>query len=449
MPTAAEEQAFLQPILARYADDGPRLIYADFLDESDAPADRGRAELIRTQCALARLPADHPRREELAHRQSELLQQFQAAWTAPFRGLADGFEFRRGLLDAVSVDAATFLARGEELFRRAPVRRVRLADAARYVGKLTHCPHLTNVQELDLCGNDLGNGGVNILLRSPFLKRVDVLDLSFNGLCDGGVSLIAQSASLPRLRALYLTDNGPISATGVSELAESPFLAGLRTLDISGNDVNEAGVRAVVKSRVLTRLNTFRIHGNPIGDAGAAELAASPLLTRMLTRDPHLNLRHSAIGPAGAQALAASPRLKLAADLDLSGNSLGDLGVRALAASEQLRNLRRLALRQNHFGDPGALALAASPVMARLAFLDVSANRLTRTGVDALWANRRNFQTLLDTAGNLVSDTTDPSPTGGAPPHLLQDEVGRILSRYSHVPHSIPRQPSHGHTAGL
>lgn len=448
MPTAAEEQAFLQPILARYADDGPRLIYADFLDESDDPADRGRAELIRTQCALARLPADHPRREELTHRQSDLLQQFQTAWTAPFRGLADGFEFRRGLLDAVSVDAATFLARGGELFRRAPVRRVRLADAARHVGRLAHCPHLASVRELDLCGNDLGNGGVNLLLRSPHLKRVDVLDLSFNGLCDGGAGLLAQSASLPKLRALYLTDNGPISATGVGALADSPFLAGLRTLDVSGNDVNDAGIRAVVKSRVLTRLNTFRVHGNPIGDGGVAELAGSALLARMLARDSRLNLRRGGIGPVGAEALAASPQLERATELDLSGNSLGDLGVRALAASTHLSNVRRLALRQNHFGDPGALALAASPLMAQLAFLDVSTNRLTRTGVDALWAGRRDFQTLLDTAGNLVSDATDAGPPA-SPPHLLHFEVGRILSRYSHAPHATPQPPLHGHPAGL
>jgi hypothetical protein len=199
---------------------------------------------------------------------------------------------------------------------------------------------------------------------------------------------------------------------------------------------------------VLTRLTTFRVHGNPIGDAGSAELATAPLLARLLTRDPHLNLRNCAIGPAGAQALAASPRLKLAASLDLSGNSLGDLGVRALAASEHLGNVRRLALRQNHFGDPGALALAASPLMAQLAFLDVSTNRLTRTGVDALWAGRRNFQTVLDTAGNLVSDTTDAGPPT-SPPHLLHFEVGRILSRYSHAPHSVPQPPAHGQPAGL
>ena len=36
---------------------------------------------------------------------------------------------------------------------------------------------------------------------------------------------------------------------GLAELAGSPLLAGLRALDVSGNDVNDAGVRAVAGSR--------------------------------------------------------------------------------------------------------------------------------------------------------------------------------------------------------
>jgi uncharacterized protein (TIGR02996 family) len=445
MATLAEERAFLPPIVARFADDGPRLVFADYLDESDDPADRARGELIRVQCALARLSGDHPRRGELSHREGELLHRYQLVWSEHLSGLADGFEFRRGLLDAVSVDAVTFLASGDELFRRAPVRRVRLLDASRHVAKLADCPFLALVRELDLCGNDLGNGGVNVLLRSPFLTRLQELDLSFNGLCDGGAQLIACSAATPRLRALALSDNQRIGAAGVALLAESPHLAGLRALDVSGNDVGDAGVRSVTRSRFLTRLHTFRIHGNRIGDPGATELAGSPLLARMLAQRPRLDLRQNGIGPAGAQALAASPLLGRLVGLDLSGNDLGDVGAALLAGSEHLTGLRRLALRQNHIGDAGAAALATSGLMVRLAYLDVSANRLTQKGVDALWANRRDFQTVLETAGNFVSDgwlteSADADPT--PPPHDLHEEVGRVLRRV------LPGEAAAGRPAG-
>jgi uncharacterized protein (TIGR02996 family) len=432
MPTPAEDRAFLEPILARYHDDGPRLVYADFLDESDDPADRARGELIRIQCALARLPEDHPRRSELTLRQCELIQQHGLFWAEKLLGLIEGFEFRRGLLDTVAVSTTRFLSKGDELFHRMPVRRVRLFDAAHHIDRLVACPFLASVRELDLSGNDLGTGGLNVLLRSPYLTRVQILDLSFNELCDSGMQLLAQSAALPRLRSLALTDNGRIGAPGLKLLAESPHLAGLRVLDVSGNDVSDAGVRAVVRSRFLTRLHTFRVHGNRIGDAGVAELAGSALLGRILSRNPRLDLRQNSISPHGVEVLASSPQLRKAVGLDLSGNDLYDAGAFALARSENLNGLRRLALRRNLIGDAGAAALATSQLMARLSFLDVSENRLTQKGVDALWANRGSFQTVLETAGNFASDrwisdtvASDPTP----PPYELPEEIGRVLGR--------------------
>jgi uncharacterized protein (TIGR02996 family) len=64
------EAAFLQDILAHPEDDTPRLVYADWLEEHDAPE---RAEFIRLQCQLARLSEGDPGRGRLLDRQSELL----------------------------------------------------------------------------------------------------------------------------------------------------------------------------------------------------------------------------------------------------------------------------------------------------------------------------------------------------------------------------------------
>ena len=54
-----EEEAFLATIRDRPDDDGPRLIYADYLDEQGDC----RGDFIRIQCALAKLGEDDPRRE--------------------------------------------------------------------------------------------------------------------------------------------------------------------------------------------------------------------------------------------------------------------------------------------------------------------------------------------------------------------------------------------------
>jgi uncharacterized protein (TIGR02996 family) len=64
------DNAFRRDIIENPDDDTPRLVYADWLDEHGQPE---RAEFIRVQCELARMPAGDPRRAELEARERELL----------------------------------------------------------------------------------------------------------------------------------------------------------------------------------------------------------------------------------------------------------------------------------------------------------------------------------------------------------------------------------------
>ena len=54
IPVPTEQDALLAAILAHPAEDTPRLMYADWLDEH---GEHARAEFIRVQCGLARYPA--------------------------------------------------------------------------------------------------------------------------------------------------------------------------------------------------------------------------------------------------------------------------------------------------------------------------------------------------------------------------------------------------------
>src|SRR5262245_66236320 len=101
-----DEQPFLDAIFARYHEDGPRLVYADFLEDS---GDAGRAELVRVQLALARLNEEHPRRPELAERQAELHTAQRARLTTQLGGLVADVEFSRGVPESVTVHHAVFL----------------------------------------------------------------------------------------------------------------------------------------------------------------------------------------------------------------------------------------------------------------------------------------------------------------------------------------------------
>jgi uncharacterized protein (TIGR02996 family) len=397
-----DEQPFLDAIFERYADDRPRLVYADYLDDSGAPE---RAELVRVQLALARLSPDDPRRPELSDRQIELLTRNRAAWTSHLAGLVVSLDFRRGVPDSVSVDAATFLERGGELFDRLRIRRLRLLDVAPVLPKLFAAPLLARVSELDLCGADLGNGGLEVLARSPHLKHLDALDLGFNGLDDAGVDHLARSSLLPELTQLALNDNDRITGDGLRAVADSPFLAGLVALDVSGNDINDGGIRALVASRSMARLRTFRANGNPIGDAGAAALAGSSVLGRMIKADPKLELRGTSIGAPGASALARCPHLAGCVTLDLTNNYLGDTGVAALLGSPHLGRLKALKLGRNQLTDGGVVAARAlfDTLFDRVETLDVSNNRLTRVGLSLLSTLRGARPVRVEVAGNVQS----------------------------------------------
>jgi uncharacterized protein (TIGR02996 family) len=420
-----DEQPFLDAIFSRYHEDGPRLVYADYLDDAGCPE---RAELVRVQIALARLPEEHPRRPALANREDELRAACAPHWAEQLRGLDAQVCARRGVPDWATMDAGGFLSAGEELFRRVRVRKLRLLDAAPVMPQLAQSPLLAAVRELDLCGEQIGNGGVNLLSRSPYLKELEALDLGFNGIDDAGVWVFARSSGFPGLTSLSLNDNGQITAEGVRGLAESPFFTGLVDLDLAGNDIADAGVRVVAAGKLLPRLHTLRLKGNHVGDEGAAVLARSPLLARMLARSPRLELRENAIGPAGATSLAASPLLARCTALDLTGNYLGDRGFVALVRSPHLARLHTLRLAGNQITDQsvGELRDELPALLARLRTLDLSGNRLTRYGEGQVRAARGESGLVLDLSGNVQTSAGGEAPVtvGQVVTDMLEEVAG-------------------------
>ena len=90
------EEAFLEAIREAPDDDGPRLIFADWLEERGDP----RGEFIRVQCALERLGPADPARPALEDEERALLDEHEEEWTTPLRRRRDCVafppRFRRG-----------------------------------------------------------------------------------------------------------------------------------------------------------------------------------------------------------------------------------------------------------------------------------------------------------------------------------------------------------------
>lgn len=168
-----DEKAHLAAIIENPDDDTPRLVYADFLDEHGR---HERAEFVRVQCELARRPpcefADTPvscprynegrprpvfcptceKTDALRGQERELIEEHGFDWfersvpgldlvpclnpSHPLKG-HDDVAFatvRRGFAEVVSVTAADWLAHGDAIFQRHPVRTVRLTTRPLVLG---------------------------------------------------------------------------------------------------------------------------------------------------------------------------------------------------------------------------------------------------------------------------------------------------------------------------
>lgn len=205
-PTAAD---FLTRICANPADDASRLVYADWLDERGQNGDAERAEFIRVQCQLAKLPsfAEAKRLADVGVDSLLLSQQRRLAWKLearerelltsanalawgpdrelwegglhrPFATIFSGSElahasevphgyvgtlFRRGFVAEMILTAADWLAHRTALLAAAPLEQV----------TLTHLPYATSPPDVAI----VKRGTRFVITR----LNGESLDLSFPG----------------------------------------------------------------------------------------------------------------------------------------------------------------------------------------------------------------------------------------------------------------------------
>ena len=296
--------AFLAAITASPDDDLPRLVYADWLDETCQQGAAARAEFIRVQCELERLPPGDDRRLQLRLREAALWKRHRREWTAeaveaiqPVEAVKPKWEFRRGFLHGLTLQARRFPQVADALFRAAPtVRAARLAQ---------------------------GSGHVAGLLRTPQLERLS--DLGLSRMCTCGRCPI-----LNELQTLFA----------------SPRVANLTRLAVGEDRIDAATVAALVSSTHLTRLRGLDLSQNALGLPGVRVLAAA----RGFAALRELNLSDNGITPYGGRAIAGAGWLPGIRVLDLSRNRLGDVGGRAVLNAEFGDRLERLELRTNEIG---------------------------------------------------------------------------------------------------
>ncbi len=347
--TSTIPEAFEQTI--REDPDQPvhRLIYADWLQEGDDPVQSARGEFIRLQCLLEQMAGDDPQRPTVQARERELCDQFGRIWAAPVKPLVRSYEFRRGFVERIRLDAVAFLRHADRLFQLAPIVQVELSARSANLLALAGSPHLGRVTSLELdCSGVTASALFNF----------------FNSSLDSLTNL--------RVRAL--------PAAVVPGLAFASGLAHLETLDLAFNALGPEGIETLSGPVRLPALRTLLINYCQLGTHGVEVLAASPLMEQLTA----LDLRSNSMTWAGASALARSPRCRRLEVLWLGFNVLQDAGLAALAGTERLNRLERLYIGSNTLAGPGVEVLARSPLLGQLSQLDLDYNDLSPACLEAL-----------------------------------------------------------------
>src|SRR5947209_3221724 len=108
-----DDRAFLGAIIEHPDDDGPRLVYADWLDENGGTV---RADFIRLQCDMAKRDPESVRWYELSLRANRLLQRFENIWLGELRPRVKSWQFTRGFVGRVTMSGRKFIRDAEIIF---------------------------------------------------------------------------------------------------------------------------------------------------------------------------------------------------------------------------------------------------------------------------------------------------------------------------------------------
>lgn len=360
------EDALLAAVWAAPHDDLPRLVYADWLDETGDPAKAARAEFIRVQCELAKNELTAERRGKLERRERDLWHRYRRV-------------FKRGLPHPL---ADKPFARG---FVAPPLLQLsghRLLST--YAPVMAHAPlwrfEVRTIQASDLrdwCQSDLG-------------LRITELHLHWTACPVGWLASGGRKSNITALRLEYCR----LSDEDTGALADGCY-PHLHTLTASGSWA-ETGLKAVTCSSLPTQLTDLNVSGCEIGPAGARALAdSSGAFVRLVS----LDLSYFKGGDDFIRELTASggwPRLER---LRLFGNALTLRSAYRLADWQGCRTLRHLDLSGHvEIGVEGVRALVTSPRLTALRSLRVFPSNRDRPEVIQLL--ERRFGTAKTTDDN-------------------------------------------------
>ena len=242
----------MQAILDTPDADSPRLAYAV---ACEANGDSERGQFIRLQLEAAfRARAGRDDWWEPASQARDLREATSHEWAGPIHTRVARYDFYRGFVEMIQLDAKDFLSQADELYQLAPIRRLSLQGVAPVADELFKSPYLSRIVSLSLSHQKLGDRGVELLAASPYLGKLVSLDLAGNDIMIAGIEAMATSSKLPSLKKVELIGN---PAASVSEIVAVDGMDG-RTMFPRGS---EEGWKLEQRYGRKTWLHTVEDHG--------------------------------------------------------------------------------------------------------------------------------------------------------------------------------------------
>ncbi len=168
-----DAEAIFAGILADPANDVPRLVFADWLEEH---GQEEWAEFIRVQIELETVPRSEPRHKDLSRRARKILAQQKETWLLPFQKLLPGcfVKFERGFVSIVKASYSYVFFNAEQLWPLAPIREVQVTDGQRHISELCWLERPAHVRiRADMLANMSQLATVAIDTLSPGPGRIE------------------------------------------------------------------------------------------------------------------------------------------------------------------------------------------------------------------------------------------------------------------------------------
>ncbi|KAK9869878.1 hypothetical protein WA026_003600 [Henosepilachna vigintioctopunctata] len=276
--------------------------------------------------------------------------------------------------------------KGKELYQRRGKRLIHL-DMLAISLFLGDNPDIVSI---DLCYNNIGDEGIEIMAENYFHKTNSMLDLNLmsNDLTFIGLSKLYKVAHNLKLRTLRLNGNklGKKGGEYVAKLIE--YVPSLEMIELGDTDQVLSSIDSILLTAQNSTLKVLDISRvipktmyNPFNPSWMAKnvglfLEANKYLTELHMEKCEMDGHDIEILMYG---MINNNSLKL---LNIAANKIGCFGLEIIAKWLKLKpSLQGLDVSSNQIGNSGARALSFGMCYSRLIFLNISYNKIGDDGM--------------------------------------------------------------------